>query len=46
MKNFIIGAIFGIVISTVGMNGIAKLFDSCVAKVKQTTQDIIKNQTD
>lgn len=37
MKNFILGTIFGIVISTIGFGGVARLLDSGVNKVKQVT---------
>jgi hypothetical protein len=34
MKNFILGAIFGIVISTVGFSGIARMLDNGIEKTK------------
>ena len=34
MKTFIIGAIFGIVVATVGFSGIAKMLDNGVEKTK------------
>ena len=34
MKSFIIGTIFGIVLSTVGFSGIAKMLDNGVEKTK------------
>lgn len=37
MKNFILGTIFGIIISTIGFGGVARLLDSGVNKVKQVT---------
>ena len=37
MKNFIVGFILGIVVSTVGFSGIAKMIDNGVGKVKQVT---------
>ena len=39
MKAFVIGTIFGIVICTVGMSGIAKMFDNGVSKVQQVTKE-------
>ena len=39
MKPFIIGAIFGIVLCTVGLSGIAKMFDNGVSKVQQVTKE-------
>lgn len=34
MKNFIFGTIFGIVISTVGFSGIARMLDNGLEKTK------------
>jgi hypothetical protein len=34
MKSFILGTIFGIVVSTVGFTGIAKMLDNGVEKTK------------
>lgn len=34
MKNFIFGTIFGIVISTVGFTGIARMLDNGIEKTK------------
>jgi len=42
MKNFILGTIFGIVISTVGFSGIAKLLDNGVNKTKTIVQEQVK----
>lgn len=39
MKTFIIGVIFGIVLCTVGLSGIAKIFDNGVSKVQQVTKE-------
>jgi flagellar biosynthesis protein FliR len=39
MKAFIIGTIFGIVLCTVGLSGIAKMFDNGVSKVQQVTKE-------
>ena len=42
MKNFILGLIFGIVISGSGVNGIIRMIDSGVNKVKSTVQEQVK----
>jgi hypothetical protein len=42
MTNFIAGVIFGIIISTVGFSGIAKMLDNGVDKVKQVTVEQAK----
>ena len=39
MKAFILGTIFGIVLCTVGLSGIAKMFDNGVSKVQQVTTE-------
>ena len=39
MKAFVIGTIFGIVLCTVGLSGIAKMFDNGVSKVQQVTKE-------
>jgi hypothetical protein len=39
MKAFVAGTIFGIVITTVGLSGLFKLFDNGVAKVQQVTKE-------
>ena len=39
MKAFILGTIFGIVLCTVGLSGIAKMFDNGVYKVQQVTKE-------
>jgi len=43
MKNFIVGTIFGIVIASVGFSGVAKLLDNGVNKVKEVTQEQVKD---
>ena len=40
MKAFILGTIFGIVLCTVGLSGIAKMFDNGVSKVQQVTKEL------
>jgi hypothetical protein len=42
MKGFILGTIFGIVICTVGLSGIAKILDSGVAKVQEVSKEAAK----
>jgi hypothetical protein len=42
MKTFIIGTIFGILISTVGISGIAKMMDNGVSKVQQVSKEAAK----
>jgi len=37
MKNFVFGILFGIVVSTVGLSGIAKMADRGIDKVKEVT---------
>lgn len=39
MKAFIAGTVFGIVLCTVGLGGIAKIFDNGVNKVQQVTKE-------
>ena len=39
MKPFIIGTIFGIVLCTVGLSGVARMFDNGVSKVQQVTKE-------
>jgi hypothetical protein len=42
MSKLLIGFVFGIVVSTVGFSGIAKIADNGVEKVKQVTVDQVK----
>jgi hypothetical protein len=42
MKSFIVGVVVGIIISTVGVGGIAQILDHGVSKVKTTTQELTK----
>ena len=42
MKNFILGTVFGIVISTIGFSGVARLLDSGVNKVKAVATEQVK----
>ena len=39
MKAFVLGTIFGIVLTTVGLSGLFKMFDNGVAKVQQVTKE-------
>jgi uncharacterized membrane protein YtjA (UPF0391 family) len=42
MTKVLIGFILGIVVSTVGFSGIAKMADNGVNKVKEVTQEQVK----
>jgi hypothetical protein len=42
MKGFILGTVFGIVICTVGLSGIAKILDSGVARVQEISKEAAK----
>jgi hypothetical protein len=42
MKVFIAGTIFGLVVATVGLSGIAKIFDNGVAKVQEVSKEAAK----
>lgn len=42
MKNFLFGTLFGIVISTIGFSGVAKLLDNGVNKTKAIVQEQVK----
>jgi hypothetical protein len=42
MKAFITGTIFGILICTVGVSGIARIFDNGVAKVQEVSKEAAK----
>jgi hypothetical protein len=42
MKGFIIGTIFGIVICTVGLTGIARMLDYGVVKVQEISREAAK----
>jgi hypothetical protein len=42
MKTFIIGAVFGIVVATVGFSGIAKMLDNGVEKTKNIAVESAK----
>ncbi len=42
MKNFVIGTIFGLILATVGLSGIVKMFDNTVDTVKTHSQEMAK----
>lgn len=42
MKTFIAGTIFGIVLTTVGISGMARMFDNGVAKVQEVSKEAAK----
>lgn len=42
MKSFILGTIFGIVISTVGFSGIARMLDNGIQKTKDIAVETAK----
>ncbi len=39
MKAFVAGTVFGVVICTVGLSGLFKMFDNGVSKVQQVTKE-------
>jgi hypothetical protein len=42
MKNFIFGTIFGIIVSTVGFSGIARIVDKGLEKTKEIATETAK----
>ena len=42
MKAFVVGTVFGILICTVGLSGIAKMLDNGVAKVQEVSKEAAK----
>ena len=42
MRNFIIGVIVGIVVSTIGFAGLAKILDKGVKTVKEVSKEVNK----
>ena len=42
MKGFILGTIFGILVCTVGLSGIARILDNSVTKVQEVTKEAAK----
>ena len=42
MKGFIVGTVFGILICTVGVTGIAKILDNGVSNVQEVSKEAAK----
>lgn len=42
MKNFIAGAVFGLILATVGFSGIARIMDKGVETLKTQSQELAK----
>jgi hypothetical protein len=42
MKMFIAGTIFGLVIATVGVSGLARMFDNGVSKIQEASKEAAK----
>jgi len=42
MRNFILGAVFGLILATVGFQGIARMLDKGVDTVKHQSQELAK----
>ena len=42
MKAFVLGMIFGILVCTVGVSGIAKILDNGIAKVQEVSKEAAK----
>jgi hypothetical protein len=42
MKAFVLGTVFGILICTVGVSGIARILDNGVARVQEVTKEAAK----
>jgi hypothetical protein len=42
MKAFVVGTIFGILICTVGVSGIARILDNGVSKVQEVSKEAAK----
>lgn len=42
MRSFIIGMIFGVIVTTVGFSGIARMFDNGIAKVQTLSEEAAK----
>jgi hypothetical protein len=40
MRNFILGTLFGIVIATIGLTGLAGLLDNGINKLKSTISEV------
>ena len=39
MKGFVVGTVFGILVCTVGLSGIAKILDNGVSKVQEVSKE-------
>jgi hypothetical protein len=42
MKAFIAGTVFGIIITTVGLSGVFKMFDNGIQKVQEVSKEAAK----
>ena len=42
MRAFVLGTVFGILICTVGLSGIARILDNGVAKVQEVSKEAAK----
>jgi hypothetical protein len=42
MSNFLVGTLFGIVLATVGLSGIAKIVDKTVDQTKSVIEETVK----
>jgi hypothetical protein len=42
MKNFVIGAVFGLILATVGFSGVARMLDRGVDTIKTHSQEMAK----
>jgi hypothetical protein len=42
MKAFVLGTVFGILVCTVGLSGIARILDNGVAKVQEVSKEAAK----
>lgn len=42
MRSFVLGTIFGILICTVGLSGIARILDNGVSKVQEVSKEAAK----
>jgi hypothetical protein len=42
MKAFVVGTVFGILICTVGLSGIARILDNGVARVQEVSKEAAK----
>ncbi len=42
MKGFILGTIFGVLICTVGLTGIARILDNGVTKIQEVSKEAAK----